>query len=87
MSVAGGPRCTVWPNIVRPPTVGTSYDGDNRALARAAVRRRNLVIVGWVSLTRAHPGWLTGDGVHLTVDGYRARATAIATAVRTSCPT
>jgi len=83
---AGPGRCVVWPTIVRPPAVGASYDGLNRALARVAARNRNLVVVDWVGLVRRHPSWLSADGVHVSVAGYRARAAAIAAAVRTRCP-
>lgn len=82
---AGPARCVVWPTIVRPPAVGKSYEGLNHALAGVAARHRNLVLVDWVGMVRGHPRWLSGDGVHVSVAGYRARATAIATAIRTRC--
>jgi hypothetical protein len=84
--VAGRQRCVVWPTIVRPPAVGATYDGLNRALARAAARHRNLVLVDWVGMVRRHPEWLSVDGVHVGVAGYRARAAAIADAVARDCP-
>ena len=83
---AGPGRCVVWPTIVRPPAVGATYDGLNRALGRVAARNRNLVLVDWVGLVRQHPSWLSPDGVHVSVAGHRARAAAIAAAVRTRCP-
>jgi lysophospholipase L1-like esterase len=85
LRAAGGGRCVVWPTIRRPPAVGSSYDAFNRALARAASRHPNLVLVDWVGILRKHPAWLSRDGVHVTVEGYRARATAIAAAVKTGC--
>jgi lysophospholipase L1-like esterase len=36
-------------------------------------------------MVRRHPTWLSRDGVHVDVDGYRARAAAIAAAVKTRC--
>jgi lysophospholipase L1-like esterase len=75
----------VWPTIRRPPAVGASYDGFNRALARAASRHPQLVLVDWVGMVRRHPTWLSRDGVHVSVEGYRARAAAIAAAVKTRC--
>jgi lysophospholipase L1-like esterase len=84
--VAGSERCVVWPTIVRPPAVGATYDGLNRALSRTAARHRNLVLVDWVGMVRRHPEWLSADGVHVGVAGYRARAAAIATAVARECP-
>jgi hypothetical protein len=85
LETAGPRRCVVWPTIVRPEAVGTSYEGLNAALARLAARHRNLVLVDWVGLVRQHPTWLAPDGVHVSVEGYRARAAAIAAAVRL-CP-
>jgi hypothetical protein len=78
---AGTERCVVWPSIVRPPAVGATYAGLNRALATADARHANLVVVDWVRMVRRHPSWLGLDGVHVTVTGYRARAVAIAAAV------
>ena len=85
LRAAGGDRCVVWPTIARPPAAGASYGGLNRALARIAARHSNLVLVEWVKLVRRNPGWLSGDGVHVSAAGYRARAAAIATAVKSRC--
>jgi hypothetical protein len=82
MDVAGAERCVVWTNIVRPPVAGTSYDGYNRALAREARARDNLRIVNWARMVRRNPGWLADDGVHVSAEGYRARARAVARQVR-----
>jgi lysophospholipase L1-like esterase len=86
MAVAGPKRCVVWPTIVRPPANGASYDGLNRVLERLAAKHENLVLVDWVGLVRKHPKWLSGDGVHPGVPGYRARAAAIASAIVSRCP-
>jgi lysophospholipase L1-like esterase len=85
VEAAGDSRCVVWPTIVRPPAVGATYEGFNRALRRAAVRHPNLVLVDWVGMVRRHPWWLSDDGVHVGVAGYRARAAAIAAAIATHC--
>src|SRR5215217_1480021 len=82
MDVAGPQRCVVWTNIVRPPVAGASYAGYNRALAVESRPRENLRVVNWVRMVHEHPEWLSGDGVHVNVDGYRARAKAIAQSVR-----
>ena len=87
LASAGPGRCVVWPTIVRPPANGASYDGLNRSLARLAAGHPNLVLVDWVGMVRRHPRWLTSDGVHPGVVGYRARAAAIATAVMSRCST
>lgn len=86
LSAAGTTRCVVWPSILRPPAVGASYAGINRALERDAARHGNLVLVDWVRMVHEHPWWLAGDGVHVSVAGYRARAAAIARAVVNRCP-
>jgi lysophospholipase L1-like esterase len=82
MDVAGEDRCVVWANIVRPPYGGVSYRGYNRVLSGEDERRDNLLVVNWVRMVRRHPEWLADDGVHVSVAGYRARARAVARAVR-----
>ena len=82
MDVVGAHRCVVWTNIVRPPAAGASYAGFNRALAQESRPRENLRVVNWVRMVRENPQWVVGDGVHVNVDGYRARAKAIARSVR-----
>jgi lysophospholipase L1-like esterase len=86
LGTAGERRCVVWPTIVRPPVGGATYVGLNLALARAAKRHPNLVLVDWAGLVKRHPRLLRADGVHATSAGYRARAAAIARAVTTRCP-
>jgi lysophospholipase L1-like esterase len=86
VTATGPRRCVVWPTIVRPPAVGTSYDGLNRALAAVAKRHPSLRLVDWVGIVGRHPGWLAADGVHVSSTGYRARAAAIALVIRTQCP-
>lgn len=85
VAAAGRQRCVVWPTIVRPPAVGATYEGFNHALVRAAARHANLVLVDWVGMVRRHPWWLSDDGVHVSVAGYRARAAAIARVIATRC--
>ena len=87
VAAAGPSRCVVWPTIVRPPAVGATYDGFNRALEHVAAHHRNLVLVDWVGMVRSHPWWLSRDGVHVSAAGYRARASAIAEALATRCST
>ena len=83
LAVAGSRRCVVWPNIVRPRTLGATYAGLNRALAEEAAAHSRLKVVDWRGLTKAHQDWLRADGVHATVAGYRGRAAAIARALAT----
>jgi hypothetical protein len=82
MKVAGDRRCVVWANVVRPPYRGVSYRGYNRVLAEESGRRDNLRVLDWVRMVRRHPEWLAGDGVHVSAEGYQARAEATARAVR-----
>lgn len=82
MDAAGPRRCVVWANIVRPPVAGASYAGYNHALAEESKTRQNLRVVNWARLVRENPHWLAGDGVHVSADGYQARAHAIARSVR-----
>ncbi len=85
VALAGPTRCVVWSTIVRPPYEGVSYAGYNRALLAAARRLPNLLVLDWARMARAHPAWFGPDGVHPTMTGYRARARAIATLVRSRC--
>jgi lysophospholipase L1-like esterase len=62
---------------------GITYGGYNRALKRQAKRRPNLVMLRWRRMVRRHPEWLAGDGVHVSAQGYEARARAYARAART----
>ena len=82
MKVAGADRCVVWANIVRPPYGGVSYRGYNRALAGEDASRENLLVLNWKRMVRNHPEWLADDGVHVSADGYAARARATARLVR-----
>ena len=82
MAVAGPRRCVVWANIVRPPVAGASYAGYNSVLAQESRPRSNLRVVNWARMVRQNPGWLAGDGVHVSATGYAARASAVARSVR-----
>jgi lysophospholipase L1-like esterase len=78
MRIAGPDRCVVWSNIVRPG----GYGAVNRALARQAKKRRNLIVFRWVRMAREHPGWFGSDHVHVTGAAYRVRAKAMARYVK-----
>ena len=82
MAAAGRRRCVVWANIVRPPVAGASYSGYNRVLAQESKPRSHLRVVDWAKLVSRNPGWLAGDGVHVSATGYAARASAVARSVR-----
>jgi hypothetical protein len=82
MAVAGPRRCVVWANIVRPSVAGASYAGYNRVLAQESRSRKNLRVVDWARMVREHPYWLAGDGVHVSAEGYRYRASRVARSVR-----
>jgi predicted DCC family thiol-disulfide oxidoreductase YuxK len=82
MAVAGPRRCVVWANIVRPPVAGASYAGYNRVLREESKPRENLRVVDWARMVRQNPGWLAGDGVHVSATGYQYRASRVAESVR-----
>ena len=82
MGVAGTRRCVVWTNIVRPPVRRRELCGLQPRACRGVRPRENLRVVNWARMVRQNPQWLAGDGVHVNVDGYRARAKAIAQSVR-----
>jgi lysophospholipase L1-like esterase len=80
-----GGGCAVWATIVRPPLGGVSYQAANSRLEQLASEpglAGRLLIVPWAAQVAAHPGWLAGDGVHATPEGYRARAQMYADAAR-----
>ena len=81
---AGARGCAVWATIARPPFEGRSYASANALLRRLdAQYGRRLVLVPWAELASRN-GWLAGDGVHATPEGYRERARLYAEAAR-SC--
>ena len=82
MEVAGERRCVVWANIVRPPYRHVSYRAYNRVLAEEDEARDNLLVLNWVRMVRRHRSWLADDGVHVSAEGYAARARAVARLVR-----
>jgi lysophospholipase L1-like esterase len=82
LDAAGPAKCVVWANIVRPPYAGVSYRGYNRALADEDGRRDNLLVLNWKRMVHRHPEWLADDGVHVSAEGYQARAHAVAKLVR-----
>ena len=82
MQVAGERRCVVWANIVRPPYRRVSYRAYNRVLAEEDEARDNLLVLNWVRMVRRHRSWLADDGVHVSAEGYAARARAVARLVR-----
>lgn len=83
-TTAGRGRCVIWSTVVRPPYNGVSYEGYNRVLRRAPMRYANFHVFDWQALARKHPRWFGSDAVHPSLDGYRARAAALAKLVK-SC--
>lgn len=82
LRIAGPARCVVWATIHRD---GDAYGGFDRVLHDEAARNRNLRVVEWAAMVRAHPDWLAPDGIHASPQGYRARAVAVAVALQ-GCP-
>jgi lysophospholipase L1-like esterase len=81
-ATAGG--CAIWATIARPPYGGVSYAGPNAVLRRLDSQLERVVLVDWAGAVAANPSWMSGDGVHGTPTGYRARAQMYADAAR-SC--
>jgi hypothetical protein len=82
--IAGPDACAVWATIVRPPVGGVSYAAANarlEALAADPTVAGTVRIVPWARAVAANPGWVAGDGVHATPQGYRARARLYAQAI------
>jgi lysophospholipase L1-like esterase len=79
LSLAGPHRCVVWFTIFR---AGEQSIALNDVLREEANRAANLRLVDWAALVRAHPNWLSADGIHATPAGYAARARAAATALQ-----
>jgi hypothetical protein len=53
----------------------------DRSFALVVPHFPNAVLVDWNTLSAGHRDWFVSDGVHLTKDGARAYAAAIAAAV------
>lgn len=82
---AGKDRCVVWTNIWRLAKDGSGLEWDrlNHVLDDEAARRSNLIVVDWVAMVAAHTEWLNkADATHVDESGNRARARAVAHAVR-----
>ena len=83
--LTGVDRCVVWANIHRPGVDGMTYAGFNRIIAAQVASHSNMRLVDWHGMVRRHREWVSRtDHVHPVAAGYRARARAIASAVR-SC--
>jgi hypothetical protein len=79
---AGAGGCAIWATIARPPYEGRSYAAANALLRRLdAELGQRLAVVPWAE-TASRNGWLAGDRVHGTPEGYRARAQMYAEAAR-----
>ncbi len=77
--------CAVWSTIVRPPYEGVSYDAANTLLHRLARDRKlapGLELVDWERAVKRTPSLISGDEVHASPAGYRARALMYAEAIR-----
>ncbi len=81
MRAAGKHRCAVWANIWRPSVGELTFTGLNKVLAKEEAGRKNLHVVDWYAMLEAHHGWLI-DAIHVSDEGNRARARAVADEVR-----
>ena len=75
--------CAVWATIVAPALEGVGHEGANRLLRRLA-RDRSLALelVDWQRAVERDPALMSGDEVHASPAGYRARAVMYARAIR-----
>ena len=78
MGMAGG-KTVFWLTLVRP---GGDYGAVNSAVKQKVGQYPNLHIVDWASYVGQHRNWQEGDGVHLTAEGYAARAAYIVGALQ-----
>ncbi|HEV2775929.1 MAG TPA: hypothetical protein VGV90_10085 [Solirubrobacteraceae bacterium] len=75
--------CAVWATIVAPAYAGTSHAGANRLLRRLARDPElTLELVDWARAVERDASLLSGDEVHASPAGYRARALMYARAIR-----
>lgn len=59
-----------------------SWEGPDNALIRAApAGHPNVRIADWKAASDGHPGWVRGDGIHLSVAGGAGYAATIAAAL------
>ncbi len=72
--VAGKP--VLWINVYRADTKATMAAAElfDQQLAAAASRYANLTVLDWSSYIKSRPELMGGDHIHLTSDGYVARA-------------
>ncbi len=82
-ALVGSGRCLVWATIWRD---GAPDDAFNGVLRDAAAANRRLRLVEWGAMVQDHSDWLAPDGLHGSDAGYRARARAVAAAVRDCAP-
>ena len=75
--------CAIWATIVAPAYQGVSHDGANRLLRRlTGDPRLALELVDWARAVEHDGSLMSGDEVHASPAGYRARARMYATAIR-----
>ncbi len=75
--------CAVWATIVAPPYEGVSHEGANALLRRLARDPAlELELVDWARAVQRDGSLMSGDEVHASPAGYRARARMYAQAIR-----
>ena len=83
LRLAGPDRCVIWSTIWRD---GRPNDAFNGVLREAEAANARVRLVDWAAMVQVHPEWLAADGLHGNEAGYRERARAVATAVRSCTP-
>ncbi len=84
VATAARPRgCAVWSTIVAPSYEGVGHGGANATLRRLARDPRlELELVDWSRAVERDPSLMSGDEVHASPEGYRARARMYAEAIQ-----
>jgi hypothetical protein len=57
------------------PLLANAYNLHMHAIAQ---QTRNVTVIDWASVVQANPDLVAGDGIHLSVSGYRRRSAYIA---------
>ena len=74
--------------VMLTPDSGGGAASDANRIRRAGRRYRDrMVVLDWVAYSAGHPGWFSGDSLHVTPPGAAALARLCSRAVRFAVPT
>ena len=83
LALVGPNRCVVWSTIWRDERPNEAF---NEVLRDAATANRRVKLVEWAEMVDEDPDLLAPDRLHGDEDGYRARARAVAAAIKDCAP-